>query len=128
LTELLLHAAFALGGGLGAASRHLLTVAVTHRFPISTLVVNVLGCLLLGLGLVWLADAPGLLGEEERRLAGGFCGGFTTFSSFAYQTLDLHRSHTIAHAAVNIIVSLIFCLVAFGAGHWLGVALITAGS
>ncbi|MEM1411410.1 MAG: CrcB family protein [Pseudomonadota bacterium] len=120
MTDVLLHAVFALGGGLGAVARYGLTLAITHRYPVSTLVVNVLGSFLLGLGLAVLWDVPGLLGEQERRLVAGFCGGFTTFSSFAYQSLDLHRQHSVLHAGANIITNLVFCLLAFLLGRWLG--------
>ncbi len=123
MTALLLHLAFALGGGLGAMARHGLTVAITHRYPVSTLVVNVAGCFLLGLGFTVLAQSPGLLGEEERRLLAGFCGGFTTFSTFAWQSLDLHRTHSLVHAAINILLSLVLCVLAFLAGRVVGAQL-----
>ena len=123
MTALMLHAIFALGGGLGAVARFLLTTTLTHRYPLSTLIVNVLGCFLLGLGLAVLWDVPCLLGEQERRLVAGFCGGFTTFSSFAYQSLDLHRRHSLLHASVNIGMNLVLCVVAFLAGRWAGGAL-----
>lgn len=125
MSALILHASFALGGGLGAVARHLLTLLVTHRFPLSTLLVNVLGCFVLGVGTRLLTDLPGFAGEEERRLVFGFCGGFTTFSSLAYQTLDLHRQHTVLHAAINIAVSLVLGLLAFVAG--LGVGMVIGG-
>lgn len=115
---MMLHAAFGLGGGLGAVARHFTGTLVTHRFPLATLIVNVVGCLILGLGVAILGEGDG----ELRRLVYGFCGGLTTFSSFAYQSLDLHRSHTILHAAGNIVASLLLCLVAFWGGLWLGAA------
>lgn len=117
MNEWLLHGAFALGGGLGAVLRYLLTTAITHRYPVSTLLVNVLGSFLLGLGLAVLWDAPVLLGAEERRLYAGFCGGFTTFSAFAYQSLDLHRRHSLLHAAANILLNVVLCVAAFLAGR-----------
>jgi CrcB protein len=118
VNDFLLHISFALGGGFGAVSRHILSLLVAHRFPLSTLIVNVVGCLILGFMLTLLSDIPGFIGEEERRLAYGFCGGFTTFSSFAYQTLDLHREYTIVHAAGNIVLNLVLCVLAFWAGRW----------
>ncbi len=116
MSDPLLHAAFGLGGGLGAVARHLTNLAVAHRFPLATLIVNVAGCLILGLGVAMLGES----GPEARRLVYGFCGGLTTFSSFAYQSLDLHRSQTILHAAGNILASLVLCLLAFWGGLWLG--------
>lgn len=124
MTALTLHALFALGGGFGALARYLLTTAVTHRYPLSTLIVNVLGCFVLGLGMTALWDAPGFAGEEERRVLAGFCGGFTTFSSFAYQSFELRRSHTIVHAAMNVLLSVFLCVAAFLAGRWGGSALV----
>ena len=116
MIDLALHAAFGLGGGLGAVARHVTSLAVPHRFPLATLIVNVAGCLILGVGVAILGEGDG----ELRRLVYGFCGGLTTFSSFAYQSLDLHRSHTILHAGANIVASLLLCLVAFWGGLWLG--------
>ncbi|UWQ93782.1 CrcB family protein (plasmid) [Rhodobacteraceae bacterium M382] len=115
MTDLYLHGLFALGGGLGAVLRHWIAQAITHDLPVSTLVVNVMGSLLLG---AWIANLGGLpsMGEEERQLVFGFCGGFTTFSSFAYQTLKLHRDRSVLTAAGNIGLSLILC----GIGFWLG--------
>lgn len=118
MTDLYLHAMFGLGGGLGAVLRHWLTLRVTHALPLSTLIVNVLGSLLLGLWIGYLGG-PVEMGEEQKRLVFGFCGGFTTFSSFAYQTLELRRERALALAAGNIMVSLILCWGAL----WLGLVL-----
>jgi CrcB protein len=120
VNEILLHAVFALGGGLGAVLRYVLTSRLTHRYPLSTLLVNVLGCALLGWSMTVLWDAPGLLGDQERRLFAGFCGGFTTFSTFAYQSFDLHRSHSVLHATLNIGANLVLCVGAFLLGRWAG--------
>ena len=117
---LLLHGLFALGGGLGAVARHLTALSIPHPFPYATFVVNVVGCLLLGLGLMLLPAHPDLADDQARRVVLGFCGGFTTFSSFAYQSLGLHRDHSIRHAAINIVANLVVCLIAFAAGLWLG--------
>ncbi|MEW2915736.1 CrcB family protein [Ruegeria sp. ANG10] len=118
MTELYLHAMFGLGGGLGAVLRHWVTLRVRHDLPFATLIVNILGSLLLGLWIGYLGG-PVDLGEEERRLVFGFCGGFTTFSSFAYQSLELRRQRTIALAAGNILLSLILCWLALLLGLFL---------
>ncbi|EEE36163.1 CrcB family protein [Rhodobacteraceae bacterium KLH11] len=118
MSDLYLHAIFALGGGSGAVLRHWLALRVTHDLPYSTLIVNVLGSLLLGLWIGYLGGAAEM-GEEAKRLVFGFSGGFTTFSSFAYQSLQLHRERTIAFAAGNIILSLALCWFAL----WLGIVL-----
>lgn len=113
----ILYLSFGLGGGVGAVARHALTAFVTHRFPISTLVVNIVGCLILGAALRVLENASGFTADEARQLVFGFCGGLTTFSSFAYQSLDLHRQYTIIHAATNIVASILLCVFAFWVGH-----------
>ncbi|WP_120635017.1 CrcB family protein [Ruegeria sp. EL01] len=118
MTDLFHHAMFGLGGGLGAVLRHWLALRVSHDLPLSTLIVNVIGSLLLGLWIGYLGG-PVEMGEEEKRLVFGFCGGFTTFSSFAYQSLELRWERTIALAAGNILVSLILCWFAL----WIGLAL-----
>lgn len=115
MTDLYLHAMFGLGGGLGAVLRHWLALRIRHDLPLSTLIVNVVGSLLLGVWIGFLGG-PVEMGEQEKRLVFGFCGGFTTFSSFAYQSLELRRERTLALAAGNIAVSLALC---WGA-VWLG--------
>ncbi len=118
MNDLYLHAMFGLGGGLGAVLRHAIALTIRHDLPLSTLIVNVLGSLLLGLWVGYLGG-PADMGEQERRLVFGFCGGFTTFSSFAYQSLELRREHTIALAAGNILISIFLCWSAL----WLGLFL-----
>lgn len=113
-----MHLAFAVGGGLGAVARHGLSLAVNHRLPLATLLVNILGSFALGAAVAIIAAES--VGEGWEQAVFGFCGGFTTFSSFAYQTLDLHRRETLLHAAANIVLSLALCLAAF----WLGLALV----
>lgn len=117
MNDLYLHAMFGLGGGLGAVLRHWVARAITHDLPVSTLIVNVLGSLLLGLWIGYLGG-PSEMSEEAQRLVFGFCGGFTTFSSFAFQSLELHRERTIAVAAGNILLSLVLCWTALWLGLW----------
>lgn len=118
MTELYLHAMFGLGGGLGAVLRHWMARRVTHTLPFATLIVNVAGSLLLGLWIGYLGG-PVEMGDAQKRLVFGFCGGFTTFSSFAYQSLELHRKRTVIHAAGNILISVVLCWAAL----WLGLVL-----
>ena len=123
--SIVLHAAFALGGGLGAVSRHALSQALPHRWPLATLTVNVLGSLLLGAVLALSSTVPGATDTPEpalQRLVIGFCGGFTTFSSFAVQSLSLYRGHSAMHLVINVGVNLAACLAAL----WLGGELVRA--
>ena len=82
-----------LGGFLGSISRYLLSQYVDKKidalFPFGTFTVNILGCLLLGV-LYGFAEKGNLLTNELRLLlAVGFCGSFTTFSTFAYEKMQL---------------------------------------
>lgn len=107
----------ALGGGVGALARYALVRAMPARFPWGVLVANIAGSLLLG---VLVAGA----GEDMRLLAGvGFCGGLTTFSTFALDTLVLAREGRGAAATVNAVASTAACLAAVVAGLALGAAL-----
>jgi CrcB protein len=83
-----------LGGGLGSLARYLCSqgvrLLVPLAFPLGTFVVNVAGCLLVGL-LYGLADRHRIAPAVLLFLATGFCGGFTTFSTFSYEMLSLLR-------------------------------------
>ena len=95
-----------LGGFLGALCRYALA-GVVHRglphttFPVGTLAVNLLGCLLIGY-LAGLADSRQLFSPELRLFAFiGLLGGFTTFSTFAYETLSLAQDAEFVKAVAN---------------------------
>lgn len=118
----------ALGGALGALARYLAGGAV-HRlfpavaFPVGTLAVNVLGCLLIGF-LGGLAEARHGMGPEARGfLLVGLLGGFTTFSSFGYETLALARDAEMGRALLNVAASVVLGLAAVWAGNALARAL-----
>ena len=86
----------ALGGGAGSVARYLISTLVQRNssggFPWGTLVVNLAGCFAIGI-LYGLAQKGNLLSNELRLLlAIGFCGGFTTFSTFANEGFTLLRS------------------------------------
>ena len=113
-----------LGAAVGAAARWIVDQWVQSRhdsvLPWGTLTVNVAGSLFLGI-LLGLAGA-GRVSPETLVLAGvGFCGGFTTFSTFAYETLRLAQEGTGRAAALNVVLSLAFGLVA-ALGGWYAVA------
>ena len=113
------------GGFIGSALRFLVGTW-THgalpwmRFPIGTLVVNVTGCLAIGL-LGGLAEFRQAFGPEARLfLMIGVLGGYTTFSSFAYDTLVLARQPELAAALANVALQTVLGL----AAAWLGYALV----
>ncbi|HEY7096520.1 MAG TPA: fluoride efflux transporter CrcB [Terriglobales bacterium] len=94
-----------LGGALGAVARFLLTHFFSeisrHRgFPFGTLAVNVIGSLAVGYILTWSADHA----HDKWRLlaATGFCGGFTTFSAFAFETVTYWHTGEVAAMVLNV--------------------------
>ena|SRR5688572_20332569 len=121
----------ALGGALGSVARFWLNGVVSTRFgetfPWGTIIVNVSGSFIIGvLGALTLAE--GRLSSEARALTTqflmiGVCGGFTTFSSFSLQTLNLIRDREWLYAGGNVILSVILCLIATWLGYLLGAAI-----
>ena len=97
----------ALGGALGSVSRYLLgtwTQALSKSidFPYGTLTVNLIGCFIIG-ALAELAETRGAFTPESRAfLFVGILGGFTTFSSFGNDTINLFRDGEMLNALVNI--------------------------
>jgi fluoride exporter len=83
----------ALGGALGSTFRYLVGFAVQSRsglnFPVGTLVVNLTGCLLLGFLIRYALATPAIPPEWRALLTTGLCGGYTTFSTFSYETVAL---------------------------------------
>jgi CrcB protein len=111
----------ALGGALGSVSRYLLgtwtqSASGSIDFPFGTLTVNLIGCFVIGL-LSQLAEARGMFTAEMRALIFvGVLGGFTTFSSFGNDTINLLRDGETVNALLNI-----------GANVILGLALVWLG-
>lgn len=111
------------GGGLGSVVRYMLGRWVTglHQlnFPLGTLVVNVVACFVLGL-VVGFADHRQLLSANTRMFwAIGFCGGFSTFSTFSYETLALFQQPAIGSGLLYVLASVVLCLGATVLGMWL---------
>jgi CrcB protein len=115
------------GGFVGAVLRYgvgglVHRSAATAGFPFGTLVVNVAGCLLIGAAAA-AAETRQLLGPEARLfLMVGVLGGFTTFSTFGYETLALVRDGEMLRAALNVTVHVVLGLAAV----WMGYSLIAA--
>ena len=121
----------AAGGALGSMARYALNGAVSARlgetFPLGTLVVNIAGSFVLGV-LGALTIPEGRMSSEARAFATqflmiGICGGFTTFSSFSLQTLNLLRDREWLYAGGNVMLSVVLCLLATWLGFMLGSAL-----
>jgi CrcB protein len=105
----------AVGSALGGVSRYLLGGAVQRAagagFPFGTLVVNLTGSFLLGLFLRYAVDTPTLTPEWRAFLTIGFCGGYTTFSTFSYETVALLDDGQWPRAAVYVGLSLGLALI-----------------
>lgn len=110
------------GGALGTLARYLVSVLaapISGQMPWGTIIINVAGSFLIGFfGTLTLAQGRYPVPENLRLFVMvGFCGGFTTFSSFSLQTLDLLRAGAPARALGNIAASVLVCLAAVALGH-----------
>lgn len=105
----------ALGGSLGSAARYLLASAVQNRveagLPIGTLVVNITGSVLLGFLVRYALSAPAVSVEIRALITTGFCGGYTTFSTFSYETAALVESGDYGRASLYVGLSVALALV-----------------
>jgi CrcB protein len=111
-----------LGGAIGTFARYAISVAalpISRQLPWGTIIINITGCALIGFfGTLTLAQGRYPVSENIRLFVmTGFCGGYTTFSAFSLQTLDLLRSGATMRAAANILLSVVLCIGAVAAGH-----------
>lgn len=109
----------ALGGGLGACARHglgqLSARAFGSGFPVGTMAANVLGGFLMGVLVGWLAEQGG--GEGARLLLGvGLLGGFTTFSAFSLDAVQMMERGALGTAALYVGGSVVLSIAALGLG------------
>ena len=111
----------AVGGAFGSVARYLLSTAVLRAsgtlFPLGTFIVNVLGCLVFGV-IAGAAEHRVPLSPEMRRfLLVGILGGFTTFSSYAFESFALLRDAQFAWAAINIAGQVVAGLIGMWGGY-----------
>jgi fluoride exporter len=118
--------AVAVGGAMGSVARFWLASAMTvltgPRFPWGTLLINVLGSFVIGLvaGLTLVPVRVAMQPDIRIFLMTGVCGGFTTFSAFSLQTLDLLQNGDVVPAFGYAIGSVVLCVVATYCGWLLG--------
>jgi fluoride exporter len=112
------------GGGIGSIARFVcykyLSQVYPSAFPWGTFLVNIAGCLLIGI-VYALAEKGNILTPQWRLfLATGFCGGFTTFSAFAYENISLLKAGDFIHFSLYTVSSVIAGL----AATYIGIILI----
>lgn len=111
-----------IGGGLGSICRYAIAIILKKQhldFPLATLIANVIACLILGC-FIALAAKGNLSNVHKLLFMTGFCGGFSTFSTFSAETFDLFQTGNISYALLNIFLSLAICLFAIFIGNLLG--------
>ena len=111
----------ALGSAVGGVARFALASLVQQRvgpnFPVGTLIVNISGSFLLGLILRYALGTQAVTPEVRALLTTGFCGGYTTFSTFTYDTMLLLEDGQTSRAGMYVLLSVALSL----AGAWLGI-------
>lgn len=113
-----------LGGAIGSVFRYLVSTStyklVGRDFPYGTLSVNAIGSFVIGFLFILLLDrVDGMADQLRSLLIIGFLGGFTTFSSFSIETINLIENGEIFRSFLNVLISVILCL----SLTWLGVLL-----
>ncbi len=112
----------ALGGALGSVARYWIAVwalPISRQLPWGTIGINVAGSFIIGFFATLTLEGGRHPAPEWVRLfvMVGICGGFTTFSAFSLQTLDLLRGDAWGRALANVAFSVLLCLAAVAAGH-----------
>ena len=104
----------ALGSAIGGVVRYLLGGIIQRwsggTFPLGTLLINITGSFLLGLIYRYSADSAAITPEVRAMLTIGFCGGYTTFSSFSYESIRLLEDGQVGRALGYITLSVLLCL------------------
>ncbi len=110
------------GSGLGGVARwtvqSLIIQRISSAFPLSTLVVNISGCFIIGM-IYGLSAGNELSNGWKLALTTGFCGGFTTFSTFSFENLQLLKNGNYGLFAINIIASVLLGIAAVIAGLYM---------
>ena len=103
-----------IGGGFGSLARYGVSLMSKSwfktDFPLGTLLTNILACIVMGFILIFFRDKIENNDIIQPLLIIGFCGGFSTFSTFSLETVELMRSGNMYYAIANILISVVLCL------------------
>ena len=110
----------AFGGGVGSVARYLCQKwfgeSYPHPFPSGTFVVNLVGCFLIGIIYAASEKTTFVAPQVRLLLITGFCGGFTTFSTFAFENMNLLRAGDIVYFLIYVSASVVLGILAVFAG------------
>jgi CrcB protein len=111
-----------IGGGIGALLRYISTQGINsifnHKFTLGTFFVNCIGSLLIGF-LINMFDLFSPDNKWKLLVVTGFLGGYTTYSAYAYETINYMLNGNIKYAVINILIHNVVCLLLVVAGIWL---------
>jgi fluoride exporter len=116
----------AMGGALGSMARFWMGAAVAAitgpQFPWGTILINILGSFIIGMVAALSGPDSRIAVSSDMRafIMVGICGGYTTFSAFSLQTLELARGREWLQAGGNILLSVVLCMIAVWLGYLLG--------
>jgi CrcB protein len=112
-----------IGGGLGSLARYGLSLLFPYRegFPLATFCANIAASFILGLVLGWISKIDaGSSNQLKLFLVTGFCGGFSTFSTFSAETLQLIKAQQWALATIYVLSSVVLSVLLLGLGFYWG--------
>jgi fluoride exporter len=102
-----------IGGGLGSVARFAISKFsasfISESFPWGTLIANALSCLVLSASIGFFSDKIFSNAALRFFILTGFCGGFSTFSTFSNETIELMRSGNFMFAVLNIVLNVVIC-------------------
>ena len=110
-----------IGGGLGAICRYAISKFFglsANGFPVGTFIANVISCIILGMLMGWLFK-KGMDQKMQLLLMTGFCGGFSTFSTFSAETFQLIENGNTGLALLYIVTSVVVCTLLLFGGYFL---------
>ena len=108
-----------IGGGLGSAFRYIISnISFLHisKLPFQTFISNIVGCLIFGLIMGWAIKNNQINSPQTLLLATGFCGGLTTFSTFAFENIELIKSGDFYNFLIYTLISIVISFVAIIVG------------